>query len=180
MARAQGCQCSASDGKYSLTTIGWALIQLWQIPKPQRLARARIHSRNGESAYIFQSTLSIHVGIKEDDMALPTGPWLSHIGRTLLPNDGLIIINDPDPDNNDFDGDHYRPDKTPIRGHFTPAAPGTLAHITFTETVNTVTYKYDADIVPVTTNFSVTTGGKRTPVSPAGATTEDWVGTHTT
>jgi len=113
-------------------------------------------------------------------MALPTGPWLSHIGRTLLPNDGLIIINDPDPNTGDFDGDHYRPDKTPIRGNFTPAAPGTLAHIKFTETVGGLTFEYEADIIPATTNFSVTTGGKRKPLPPSTATTDDWVGTHTT
>ena len=113
-------------------------------------------------------------------MALPTGPWLSHIGRTLLPNDGLIIVNDLKP-NNDFDGNHYRGDATPIQGHFTPAAPGTLAHITFTETINTVTYEYDADIIPVTTNFSVTNNGKRRPRGLPGTTTDDdWVGTHTT
>jgi hypothetical protein len=113
-------------------------------------------------------------------MALPSGPWLSHIGRTLVPNDGIIIINDPDPVTNDFDGDHYKPEKTPVRGHFTPAAPGTLAHITFTETVGAVTFEYDADIIPVATNFSVTRGGKRKPLPPAIATDDDWVGTHTT
>lgn len=115
-------------------------------------------------------------------MAFPDGLWLSFVKMVPgpFPNDGVVIINPLDA-SNDFDGYHHRPpDTTPIEGHFTPASGGRPDHITFTETYNSVTYEYDADIIQFTPNFFVTTNGKRTPVSPGSATTDDWVGTHTT
>jgi hypothetical protein len=114
-------------------------------------------------------------------LANPAGLWLSFLNRSVFPIDGIIIINDPDA-RNDFDGVHYRTAKTPINGHFEPenAGAATPAHIKFTEMEDGVTYTYEANIVEATPNFFVTDKGKRSASGPAGATTDDWVGTHTT
>jgi hypothetical protein len=115
-------------------------------------------------------------------MPFPEGPWSSYVRMAPIsfPNDGVFFVNPPNGEGV-FTGIHHRPpfDNTTIEGRFTPATGGDLDHITFTETYNGVTYKYDADIIKFRTTFFVTFNGKRSIAGPAAAD-EDWAGTHTT
>lgn len=117
-------------------------------------------------------------------MPFPDGPWGSYIRMAPVsaPNDGVVRINTPNA-NGDFDGEHFRPpfELTPIsQGQYTPATGGNLAHITFRETYNGVTYEYDADIIMFRTNLFVTFDGRRRQVPAGTAADDEWVGTHTT
>lgn len=117
-------------------------------------------------------------------MAYPDGLWFSYVrsAPSPFPNDGVVIINPLSGD--DFTGSHYRPpfEKTTlIEGHFTQAATtGAADHIMFTETYNGVTYEYESDIFQLSPDYYVTINGKRRVVGPVNATSDDWVGTHTT
>ena len=131
-------------------------------------------------------------------MALPVaGLWLSFINRDSggFPNDGALIIKPPSVATGAFDGDHFRPNQSPIRnGVYSAATSNAIDHIRFEEPEEgtNCTFVYDADVIhigPGPTNLR-TINGKRSrscPVpldsetaTPLADPDDDWVGTHTT
>ena len=117
-------------------------------------------------------------------MPFPDGPWSSYLNTApaSLPNDGVFFINPPNA-SGDFTGTHHRSpfSNTAIEGHFTEATASTLAHIRFTERVNTTTFTYDADVIEFKPTFFVTLRGFRNAAgTPATTVDDEWVGTHTT